>query len=506
MIERKKQILLIGAQEPPGSRLKENSNVFKGIPPYFTPYGKDFMVISRKAYSFPAYALPILASCVISAGSSVSYLNDFYSENPDDIARHVKNTDIAVGISTTFLTNKNSIINIIKFVKNINPRLKIIMGGPGIINFPAVRKYADINVFYEGEEAMREVAYSLCRGKSVCGIRGLSYLNSGREIFTPKRECLKDLGGIPMPQWESISDKIKKERYLPIESSRGCVGNCSFCLETKYWPGVRFYPIPRVIKEIRHGIRKFGVRHYYFQDSNISNKREYLSGLCESIVKEDLKINWCCESRIDTLTKELLDKMFASGCRGITFGMESADERVLRNMNKALSAGKLESFRKMVRYMRSKKMLANINIIIGFPGEDKKSIENTVKFLLSARPFTYSMSKFFLEKGTGIWKERKRFKMEGSMFKWRHDTMSADETDDVIRHIFLKVSADPGICHWASASVDLIRHMASGKTMDGFMKYIKAVNLMCSEDMTRKRDVYSQAYGKSFRYIKSYLL
>ena len=246
-------------------------------------------------------------------------------------------------------------------------------------------------------------------------------------------------------------------------------------------------------------------RFYYFQDSNISNSKLYLGGLCDTIVKERLNITWSCESRIDTLTKELVDKMHRAGCRAITFGMESADRKILRNMNKPVSVKKMQEFCSVVKYMRKKKMLANINVIVGFPGESKKSVAKTINFLLKARPIAYSMSKFFLERGTDIWRKRDKFNLRGSMYKWRHDTMESRQLDDFLRHIFLRVSKNSGIYHWTSASVDLIRHMGKGKSFEDFVIYLKSVNRMCAEDLMKKKGNYSRMYDQCFRYIMKYL-
>lgn len=487
------------------TRLTDNSNVFKGIPPYFTPYGRDFIKMSRRAYSFPAYAVPILAACLKKKGFSASCINDFYEDSAEGLARKIRNTKYAVLLSTTFLTKAQSIIKITKFVRSVNPDLKIIIGGAGIINFPKVRKYADINVFYEGEETIQELAPLLGKRRGVSGIKGISYFKGQKEIVTEKRDCIVDLGDVPIPAWNTLPDKLKEEKYLPIESSRGCVGNCSFCLETKYWPGVRFYPVDRVVKEIKEGVKKFGVRFCYFQDSNISNSRKHLEHLCDAIRKEGVNIRWSCESRIDTLDKALADKMRNAGCSAITFGMESADMRVLRNMNKVVSEKKMNTFRALVKHMRKNRMLANINVIVGFPGEDKRSVKKTVDFILDAEPVTYSLSKFFLEKGTDIWKNKKKFNLIGSMHKWEHDTMRSDELDLILRDIFLRVSGKSEIYHWTSASVDLIRALSNGKTFGEFVKYLKSINQICVEDLTRKDKPYSTGYNQSFRYVQKYI-
>lgn len=501
----RKDFLLIGAQEPMEARLKDNSNIFHGIPPYFTPYGKDFLKMSARAYSFPAYALPILAASLERKKYSVGCINDFYQETETALIKTLKRTKCAAGISTTFLTNKDSIIRIARFIRKANPSLTIMMGGSGMINFPEARRYADINIFYEGEETIEELSPLLSRRSSVSGVKGISYFRRGKEVLTGKRECIADLGRIPLPDWGLLIDRVREERYLPIESSRGCVGRCSFCLERQYWPGVRFYPIERVIEELKADISGFGIRHYYFQDSNISNSRVYLARLCDTFCEERLKIFWSCESRIDAISEDLVDRMFKAGCRAITFGMESADRGVLQNMNKGLSEAKMKEFMSIVKHMRAIGMIANINIIVGFPGETKESVQRTIDFLLEAKPIAYSMSKFFLERGTDIWKNRKKFGLRGGMYKWEHNGMKSAQLDDMLRRIFTAVSKDLDVCHWTSASVDLVRHMSMGKSVGAFVEYLKSINRICIEDLIRKTDNYSSEYDKSFRYITQFL-
>ncbi|GEM_PF-6640856 len=497
--------IVIGAQEPAESRLLDNSNVFKGIPPYITPYGRDLMAVSRKAYSFPAYAVPILAACLKEGGSSVSCVNDFFSEDPSDIKKAIKNTSVAAFLSTTFLTNGRTIKRVTTFIKRSNPEIKVIAGGPGIINSPSSRKNADLCALYEGEETVRELGACLMNGEPVAGIRGISYFLKGKEVYTGKRDCVGELNRVPIPAWEALSRKVLEEKYLPIEASRGCVGKCSFCLETRYWPGIRLYPVERVVREMKSSYKRFGVKSFYFQDSNISNSRRHLLELCEGIKAVAPGIVWSCESRIDTLSDEVLQKMREAGCRAITFGMESADQLILKNMNKGITGLKLKAFSRLVKRMRHIGMLANINVIVGFPGETRVSMKRTTDFILESGPMTYSMSKFFLERGTDIWIRRREFGLSGSMFKWKHRTMASNEVDGLIKEVFLSIAKDPDVCHWTSASVDLVRHMAKGKSFKEFSRYIKAINGMCVEDLTKDGGGYSKRYDGYFNFISKYL-
>ena len=72
-------------------------------------------------------------------------------------------------------------------------------------------------------------------------------------------------------------------------------------------------------------------------------------------------------------------------------------------------------------------------------------LKNTKDFLLEANPIAYSMSKFFLERGTGIWGRRKDFDLKGAMYKWEHDKMKSTELDEIIKKMFLDVSRNQSV-------------------------------------------------------------
>ncbi len=111
-----------------------------------------------------------------------------------------------------------------------------------------------------------------------------------------------------------------------------------------------------------------------------------------------------------------------------------------------------------------------------------------------------------IERGIELWKNRKNFNLKGSIYKWKHNGISSNQLDDMLRQIFLTVSKNLEIYHWISTSVDLIRHMSKGKSIGDFVKYLKAFNQMCIEDLARKGSSYSSKYHKSFKHIINYLV
>lgn len=501
-------VVLIGAQERVDERFSENnSNIFKYIPPYFIPFGRDILKAAPKAQSFNTYAIPLLGAMARKHGYSVFGVNDFFSCDKNELKREIQHADLAVGLSTTFLTSFESIRFVTKFIKETNPEIPLMVGGPGIINFPESRKLGDINIFYEGDLSFISVLNELkSKNNDFKNISGISYVLSGTENITTDRPVqIPDLNVIPTPDWDITLNKSTYQPYLPIEASRGCIAKCSFCLETRYWEGVRYFSLGHILDELKKDKDLYGTRAFYFQESNMGNSKKKINELCQAIINEKLNILWGCECRIDGLDDKILDLMYESGCRCITFGVESSSDQVLQNMKKGISREKLLRKALLIQKMKRLDMLANINIIVGFPGETAETIEETISFLKEFEPITYSLAKFFLERATPIYEEKEKYGIRGEGYSWSHDTMRYDELDIHIRYIFQQVSSGLKSFHWPSGTIELLHHLGLGKSLEDFKKYLKAFHVICLEDLAKEKDApYSKEYADSFDMILNY--
>jgi radical SAM superfamily enzyme YgiQ (UPF0313 family) len=95
--------------------------------------------------------------------------------------------------------------------------------------------------------------------------------------------------------------------------------------------------------------------------------------------------------RIDSLDRELLSLMKQSGLYLISLGIESGSDRVLKMMKKNLEVSEI---REKIRLISESGLATAGFFILGFPGETKQEILETVKFsrqlkLLRANYFTY---------------------------------------------------------------------------------------------------------------------
>jgi anaerobic magnesium-protoporphyrin IX monomethyl ester cyclase len=99
--------------------------------------------------------------------------------------------------------------------------------------------------------------------------------------------------------------------------------------------------------------------------------------------KEELDIEWVCDTRADLLSKDILVKMRKAGCKTIWFGVESGSPRVIDIINKGITK---EQTLRAFRLCREVGIQVACSFMIGIPGETVKDMEASLKFAKQLDP------------------------------------------------------------------------------------------------------------------------
>lgn len=176
---------------------------------------------------------------------------------------------------------------------------------------------------------------------------------------------------------ENIETACNGVRCMRYMSSRGCVFNCSFC-PNKLLSGNRIHyrSLEKVIDDL-HEFKKQNITKLWFNDETFTLKRERTMNLCEQMINDNLKFSWWCQTRANLIDEELIQTMHKAGCFGISFGVESGDERVLQDCNKGVT---LTDILTATKLCREKNVLSYGGFIIGHPGDTMKSVKRSVEF------------------------------------------------------------------------------------------------------------------------------
>lgn len=186
---------------------------------------------------------------------------------------------------------------------------------------------------------------------------------------------------LALPRHELFLDKgysfpfAHKLPFTTILTDYGCPFNCPFCL----YPALAFKlrDLDNVFAELGY-IYDLGIRELLIKDQSFGVDRQRTIELCEGMRKIG-GFSWSCFLRTDLAEKELLTAMKKSGCHTVLFGVESANEEILKKYKPGITKKNiLEAF----RLCRSLGIDTVAIFILGFPGEDKKSCWETIDFAL----------------------------------------------------------------------------------------------------------------------------
>ena len=276
-----------------------------------------------------------------------------------------------------------------------------VVGGehPSALPEESLRKgYIDFVVIGEGEYTMRDLMRKISDGGGLSQIDGLAYKTEGRIVVNPKRVFIEDLDELPLPARHLLPMEVYFETNIPqsgtslrspntpMMTSRGCPGHCVFCATSVFWGNrQRTRSIQKVLDEMEHLVRHYGVREVQFIDDNLTLDKDRAIRLFDGMIERGLDIVWNTPQGIAIwgLDEEVLRKMKQSGCYEITLGIESGDPDVLKDIIK-----KPLSLDRIVRLVKAAKRFGLITkgyFVVGLPGETKAQMQKTFKFAKKLR-------------------------------------------------------------------------------------------------------------------------
>ena len=250
----------------------------------------------------------------------------------------------------------------------------------------------DFIIDNEPEETVKELTKNLLEKKKniFTNVKGLSYRLKKEIKFNGYRKLLINLDKLPIPAYDLLPmDKYYTPyaRRLPLtlmRTSRGCIAHCTFCITggqkdafcgySKPW---RAYSAQRTIKEIEHVSKKFGVKEINFFDPEFIINKQRVIDICKGIINKKLDVIWNCTARVDTIDMEVLKWMKKAGCFSISYGVESVNPQVLKNIKKNITPSQVEA---AVILTKATGIQPALFFMMGLPGDTKKSCRENIKF------------------------------------------------------------------------------------------------------------------------------
>ena len=290
----------------------------------------------------------------------------------------IQENPIIVGIPCVTPTITD-VYKISTLIKKIDNNIKIVVGGPHPSALPEETifyKDIDIVVIGEGEITFLEILEKF----NLNEIKGIYYKEGNKIKHTQPRPLNQNIDSLPIPTYDLLP--IKKYTYtfigkcLIFVTGRGCPYRCAFCSSKVINKGkMRLRSVQKVVDEIEYLYKKHNIKALKFVDDTFTAIPERTIELCKEIRKRKLKIKWGCDTRVNTLSPELLKEMKKAGCCLIKFGIESGDEKILKIIKKDIT---INQVREAVEMTKKAGIEAHGFFILGNPYDTEETIQKTI--------------------------------------------------------------------------------------------------------------------------------
>jgi len=330
------------------------------------------------------------------AGRTEQIKQALVKENPDVIGFSILNA------------NRWGGLDIARIAKQALPRVKTVFGGVGatflwkhfLTRFPDV----DFVVLGEGEYTFLNLVNHLENpdAQGLEQVAGLAYRKNNDPARTPESGFVENLDDLPCP--------AQYFDYQHLALTRGCPGNCTFCGSPKFWKRkVRFHSADYFVDQVETLYNR-GINFFYFSDDTFTLKKDLVVEVCKKIVQRGLDIRWNAIARVNHVNEEVIKWMRRAGCIQISYGVESGSETIRnRVLNKKIAARDIKNAFKITTGYG---ILARAYFIYGCPGENSKTIDQTLKLIGEIRPLICLFYILSLFPGTRLYDE---FKAENNV-------------------------------------------------------------------------------------------
>lgn len=320
---------------------------------------------------------------------------DVAGECLDELADEVDWSSYDVVGFSVMMQQTVSSLALAKRIKQINPALKIVFGGPSV-SYPMgdemIRRFPEIDVVIEGEaDGLIVPTIEWLRGRGAPPkLPGILYRDSAGEIAcTGRGGPFNKLAELPTPDFAPFFEQLERhglshvEPYLSIETSRGCwwgqKHHCTFCGIDDMLITYRSKSDEQVVREIVALSGEHRRTEFFVVDSIINHRffNSVLPALARLRDEEDMDFTFFFESK-SNLKRPQVKAMRDAGVNSVQPGIESFSDHILTLMDKG-STG--------IRQLQCLKLLAeqdisiNWNLIMRNPGETVADYEAMLEMI-----------------------------------------------------------------------------------------------------------------------------
>ena len=326
--------------------------------------------------------LGYIAAYLKSHGVSVELVDCTFADEKEAVERVRRSRPRIIGVQVMFSMKEKAL----EFARVFRNDCEVLVaGGPLATSDPEeFLSSFDVVVIGEGEQTMLELVQAIQKGEGLANVSGIAFKEKGEVRFTPARDFLKNLDSVPFPSREMFDNPAYKDYYsknfgyttTSVITSRGCPFQCDFCSRPIFGNRFRSRTAADIAEEVK-AVRQLGYERIWFADDCFTLERKRLLSICDELIRRHISIGWECLSRVDTVDLEVAERMKQAGCVRVFFGIESGNNSILKIMKKQATT---EQAKEAVNVFKKVGVQTGAFFILGYPGENDKTVLDTVDF------------------------------------------------------------------------------------------------------------------------------
>ncbi|RKY31295.1 MAG: hypothetical protein DRP74_05210 [Candidatus Omnitrophota bacterium] len=470
---------------------------------------ENLRVVQKYFGMFPPLSLAWVASIARQAGHEVTIIDartlNLSKEEVLDRLKEFK-PDILGFMMTTYM-----FVDTLGWIRYLKKELKIpvVIGGYNLRVYPKEsisHPEIDYGVIEHALHTVPQLFSALEGKEKLKEVVGLVYKEDGEIKLNPAQKV--DFEKFPFPARDLLPNDLyaefptERKNFTVMVTSLGCSYGCGFCEagRTAYNPRSPM----TVVNEIEECYEKYSIREIDIFDYDFTMDKRRTISICREIKKRNLDIIWACRSRVD-IDEELLKEMSEAGCSRIYYGIESGSQQILDNINKGITLKQVE---KTIQATKELGMKALGFFLIGAPGENKKTVKQTLGFAKKLNLDYVQFSKCLAKPLTPLWKQMVE---ETGKDYWK-DWILGKETDQALPRPWTKLSNEEidHLAKWAYVAYHsrlsfLIEATLKVKSFKEFKrKFLGYLEMLFSQEKISKEDKGFVAYHEEPKRLNFY--
>jgi radical SAM superfamily enzyme YgiQ (UPF0313 family) len=351
------------------------------IKPPIAPIGLDYVA---EALNGAGHNVAVLDLCWTDEWAS-AIVNFFDKKDFDLVGITLRNTDDCVFTTRqSFLGEFTDIINTLRETTEA----LIVLGGVGFSVMPEqVLKQckADAGLWGDGEFSFVQLADKIEAKQQWHDVAGLIWDDGGR--WRHNLHSTSPLTDLPpmSRRWVDNCHYFREGGQAGIETKRGCSGRCTYCADpVAKGKQIRIRSPEDVVDEIENLLEQ-GIDHIHTCDSEFNLPQWHAVQVCQEMIRRNLgdKVRWYAYCSPASFSPELAQKMRHAGCAGINFGVDNGDQKMLKRLRRDFGPNDILS---AVRTCKGVGMAVMLDLLLGSPGEARKSLIATIDLMKRAAP------------------------------------------------------------------------------------------------------------------------